>query len=195
MFIITGIIISLSVLLFNFHWLLQSYFGQLPLQDAPVQPHVREALARPRLAHHALRPSQGSSQRIIGDLRSVKWSTRREERYRILSSHRAGLPTEPAPAGGGGEENHDSHTESRDGLPLGEVQVFDILHEEEDVKVPGKVKQEHFIGFCQQKIWGLIHKIMKIVKGLVHHKIKNLLLLALMSFQTSETFILLQNTN
>uniref|UniRef100_A0A8C2PPF8 Probable RNA polymerase II nuclear localization protein SLC7A6OS n=1 Tax=Cyprinus carpio TaxID=7962 RepID=A0A8C2PPF8_CYPCA len=106
-------------------------------QDAPVQPHVREAMARPRLAHHALRPSQGSTQRIIGDLRSVKWSTRREERYRILSSHRAGLPAEPAPARGG-EENNDSQTESRDGLSLGEVQVFDIVHEEEDVKMPGK---------------------------------------------------------
>uniref|UniRef100_A0A8C1GTJ3 Probable RNA polymerase II nuclear localization protein SLC7A6OS n=1 Tax=Cyprinus carpio TaxID=7962 RepID=A0A8C1GTJ3_CYPCA len=101
-------------------------------QDAPVQPHVREALARPRLAHHALRPSQGSAQRIIGDLRSVKWSTRREERYRILSSHRTRLPTEPTPARGG-EESDDSQTESRDGLSLGEVQVFDIVHEEEEI--------------------------------------------------------------
>ncbi|MEQ2208717.1 hypothetical protein XENOCAPTIV_012603, partial [Xenoophorus captivus] len=47
---------------------------------------VRQALARPRTAH-ALRPSAASSQRIIGDLRSTKWSARREERYRILSSH------------------------------------------------------------------------------------------------------------
>lgn len=116
---------------------------QFSLQDAPVQPHVREALARPRLAHHALRPSQGSTQRIIGDLRSVKWSTRQEERYRILSNHRAGLPTEPAPARGG-EENDDSQTESRDGLSSGEVQVFDIVHEEEDVKMPGKVKPIFF---------------------------------------------------
>lgn len=91
-----------------------------------------------------MRPSQGSSQRIIGDLRSVKWSTRREERYRILSSHRAGLPTEPTPAREG-EENDDSQTENRDNLALGEVQVFDILHEDGDVKVPGKVKLEDFI--------------------------------------------------
>lgn len=119
--------------------LLEFKIYQFFIQDAPVQPHVREALARPRLAHHALRPSQGSAQRIIGDLRSVKWSTRREERYRILSSHRAGLPTEPAPARGG-EESKDSQTESGDSLSLGEVQVFDIVHEEEDVKMPGKVK-------------------------------------------------------
>ncbi|KAA0723253.1 putative RNA polymerase II nuclear localization protein SLC7A6OS [Triplophysa tibetana] len=104
-------------------------------QDAPVQTHVREALARPRLAHHALRPSQGSAQRIIGDLRSVKWSTRREERYRILSSHRAGLPPEPAPVR---EEKDDTQTENRDGQPLGEVQVFDIVHEDDDEKMPGK---------------------------------------------------------
>ncbi|KAG7268549.1 hypothetical protein CRUP_036306 [Coryphaenoides rupestris] len=66
-------------------------------QDAPVQAQVREALARPRVAH-ALRPSTGSSQRVVGDLRSAKWSTRREERYRILSSHRsAGLAPPRAP--------------------------------------------------------------------------------------------------
>ncbi|GAA6225906.1 probable RNA polymerase II nuclear localization protein SLC7A6OS [Lates japonicus] len=59
-------------------------------QDAPVQTQVRQALARPRMAH-ALRPSAASSQRILGDLRSTKWSTRREERYRLLSSHRTGL--------------------------------------------------------------------------------------------------------
>ncbi|XP_059385696.1 probable RNA polymerase II nuclear localization protein SLC7A6OS [Carassius carassius] len=110
-------------------------------QDAPVQPHVREALARPRLAHHALRPSQGSTQRIMGDLRSVKWSTRQEERYRILSSHRAGLQTEPTPARGE-EESDDSQSESRDGLSLGEVQVFDIVHEEGDVKMPVKTMSD-----------------------------------------------------
>lgn len=112
-------------------------YHQFSLQDAPVQTHVREALARPRLAHHALRPSQGSAQRIIGDLRSVKWSTRREERYRILTSHRAGLPPEPAPVR---EETDDSQTENNDSQPLGEVQVFDIVHEDDDGKMPGKVK-------------------------------------------------------
>lgn len=120
------------------HIMSVSHICKLLLQDAPVQTHVREALARPRLAHHALRPSQGSAQRIIGDLRSVKWSTRREERYRILSSNRSGLPPEPAPAR---EQNEDhSQTENNDSPPLGEVQVFDILHEDDDVKMPGKVK-------------------------------------------------------
>ncbi|XP_063045214.1 probable RNA polymerase II nuclear localization protein SLC7A6OS [Engraulis encrasicolus] len=118
-------------------------------QDAPVQPHVQEALARPRVAH-ALRPSTGSSKRIMGDLRSAKWSTRREERYRILSSHRTGLPAQtqtPAPPSTAAEESREedeqrevAQTEAVDPrLPLGDVQVVDLVHEEEEhSKAPGK---------------------------------------------------------
>ncbi|XP_033485976.1 putative RNA polymerase II nuclear localization protein SLC7A6OS [Epinephelus lanceolatus] len=111
-------------------------------QDAPVQTQVRQALARPRMAH-ALRPSAASSQRIIGDLRSTKWSTRREERYRILSSHRTGLSS-PA-------EQQTLQTENSEGveetgkeqdkcLGLGAIQVVDLLHEdaEDQDKSPGK---------------------------------------------------------
>ncbi|KAM9460985.1 putative RNA polymerase II nuclear localization protein SLC7A6OS [Clarias gariepinus] len=100
-------------------------------QDDPVQTHVREALSRPRLAH-ALRPSHGSSSRIVRDLRNAKWSTRREERYRILSSHRAGLPAEPLKE----EEHKDSQSQTDTEPRLGGVQVFDIVQEdvEEDEK-------------------------------------------------------------
>ncbi|KAA8596019.1 hypothetical protein FQN60_011310 [Etheostoma spectabile] len=77
------------------------------LDDAPVQTQVRQALARPRMAH-ALRPSAATSQRIIGGLRSTKWSTRREERYRILSSHRTGLSSSA--------EQQTDHTEAADGV-------------------------------------------------------------------------------
>ncbi|XP_028999848.1 probable RNA polymerase II nuclear localization protein SLC7A6OS [Betta splendens] len=103
-------------------------------QDAPVQTQVRQALARPRMAH-ALRPSAASSQRIIGDLRNTKWSTRREERYRILSSHRTGLPNpaeqqnlqtnapEDAEESGKAEDKH---------WGLCEVQVVDLVHENLD---------------------------------------------------------------
>ncbi|XP_032371409.1 probable RNA polymerase II nuclear localization protein SLC7A6OS [Etheostoma spectabile] len=101
-------------------------------QDAPVQTQVRQALARPRMAH-ALRPSAATSQRIIGGLRSTKWSTRREERYRILSSHRTGLSSSA--------EQQTDHTEAADGveetgkeqdkcLGLCAIQVVDLLHEE-----------------------------------------------------------------
>ncbi|XP_029980226.1 putative RNA polymerase II nuclear localization protein SLC7A6OS [Sphaeramia orbicularis] len=107
-------------------------------QDAPVQTQVRQALARPRMAH-ALRPSAASSQRIVGDLRSTKWSTRREERYRLISSHRAGLsspaeqqnPQTDAPEGG---EDTGKERDKRWGL--GEIQVVDLVHE--DVEDQGK---------------------------------------------------------
>ncbi|XP_072237100.1 probable RNA polymerase II nuclear localization protein SLC7A6OS [Leuresthes tenuis] len=100
-------------------------------QDAPVQTQVRQALARPRAAH-ALRPSAASSQRIIGDLRSTKWSTRREERYRILSSHRAGL-SRPAERQSSQKDASDAVEESRKGSDkwgLGDCQVVDLLHED-----------------------------------------------------------------
>ncbi|XP_034041390.1 probable RNA polymerase II nuclear localization protein SLC7A6OS [Thalassophryne amazonica] len=101
-------------------------------QDAPVQTEVRQALARPRVAH-ALRPSVASSQRIIGDLRHTKWSTRREERYRILSSHRAGLPSPteqqslPMAASEGAGE---TVKELEKPWSVGEVQVVDLVHED-----------------------------------------------------------------
>lgn len=101
-------------------------------QDAPVQTQVRQALARPRMAH-ALRPSAASSQRIIGDLRSTKWSTRREERYRILSSHRTGLstPTEPqSPQTDASESAGETGKEQDKCWALGEIQVVDLVHED-----------------------------------------------------------------
>ena len=116
------------------------------LQDAPVQTQVREALARPRVAH-ALRPSAGSSHRVLGDLRSAKWSTRREERYRILSSHRAGLSSPAARQNTQGDSSERADETERDGKEqekrwgLGDVQVVDLLHEDEEDqnKAPGKV--------------------------------------------------------
>ncbi|CAL1603220.1 unnamed protein product [Knipowitschia caucasica] len=101
-------------------------------QDAPVQTQVRQALARPRMAH-ALRPSAASSQRIIGDLRSAKWSTRREERYRLISSHRTAVsppaeqhtpPTDPP------QNAVDNSKEQDKSWSIGEIQVVDLLHED-----------------------------------------------------------------
>lgn len=130
-----------------------------PPQDAPVQTQVRQALARPRMAH-ALRPSAGSSQRITGDLRSTKWSTRREERYRILSSHRTGLSS---PAEQQDPQTDDSESVEETGknqdkcLGLCEIQVVDLIHEDEqgEDKSPGKVSVECYCswmfrdGYCQ----------------------------------------------
>lgn len=108
------------------------FFFFYTCQDAPVQTQVRQALARPRAAH-ALRPSASSSQRIMGDLRSTKWSTRREERYRILSSHRTGLlrPAEQeTPQAEASEAGEDSRTDKRCGL--GEIQVVDLVQEDKE---------------------------------------------------------------
>lgn len=113
-------------------------------QDAPVQTQVRQALARPRMAH-ALRPSAASSQRIIGDLRSTKWSTRREERYRILSSHRTGLtsPAEQQPPQTDASEDAEEAGKEQDKCGLGEIQVVDLVHEdvENQDKSSGKVSR------------------------------------------------------
>lgn len=101
-------------------------------QDAPVQTRVRQALARPRAAH-ALRPSAASSQRVIGDLRSTKWSTRREERYRILSSHRTGLSSpaeQQTPQTEASESQEETGKEQDKCLGLGAIQVVDLLHED-----------------------------------------------------------------
>lgn len=111
-------------------------------QDAPVQTRVRQALVRPRVAH-ALRPSAASSERITGDLRSNKWSTRREERYRILSSHRTGLSS---PADQQSLQTDASETagasEKKQEKCFGpcEIQVVDLEHEEveEQDKSSGK---------------------------------------------------------
>lgn len=115
-------------------------------QDAPVQAQVQQALARPRMAH-ALRPSAASSQRIVGDLRSTKWSTRREERYRIICSHRTGLPTlaeQQNPQTDTPEGAKENGKEQDKYWGLGEVQVVDLLHEnvEDQDKSSGKVSIE-----------------------------------------------------
>ncbi|XP_061602622.1 probable RNA polymerase II nuclear localization protein SLC7A6OS [Cololabis saira] len=104
-------------------------------QDAPVQTQVRQALARPRSAL-AQRASAASTQRVLGDLRSSKWSTRREERYRILSSHRAGRPgpaqqqQHPRPD----PEHGDGKKDAGKSWDLGEIQVVDLVHEEVEDK-------------------------------------------------------------
>ncbi|XP_057706144.1 probable RNA polymerase II nuclear localization protein SLC7A6OS [Corythoichthys intestinalis] len=93
-------------------------------QDAPVQTEVRQALSRPRVAH-ALRPSANSSKRIFADSRNAKLGIRSEERYRILSSHRAGLalPVHPSGDGSAAAEKVEETREE-------EVQVVDLLHED-----------------------------------------------------------------
>lgn len=111
-------------------------------QDGPVQTQSRQALARPRMAH-ALRPSAASSQRIFGDLRNTKWSTRREERYRILSSNRTGLsdPAEQENLQTNASEDAEDSGKGEDAcFGVGDIQVVDLIHENlEEQNKSGKV--------------------------------------------------------
>ncbi|XP_077477613.1 putative RNA polymerase II nuclear localization protein SLC7A6OS [Stigmatopora argus] len=97
-------------------------------QDAPVETEVRRALSRPRVAH-ALRPSANSTKRILADSRNAKLSVRREERYRILSSHRADLSLAPRRGGDAPEAVAPPPAEEGE-TPEDGVQVVDLLHED-----------------------------------------------------------------
>lgn len=82
-------------------------------QEEPVQPFVRAAL----------RPSQGSQQRIRRDLRTSVREIRQEGRYRVVSSRRAsGISS-------GGLESEDTpgNPEAADDVGF---QLFDLVHED-----------------------------------------------------------------
>lgn len=84
------------------------------LQEEPVQPLVRAAL----------RPPQGSQQRIRRNLRTSVREIRQEGRYRVVSSRRSsGIPS-------GGLESEDTpgNPEAADDVGF---QLFDLVHEED----------------------------------------------------------------
>lgn len=121
-----------------------------------MQAQVRQALARPRVAH-ALRPSATSAQRVVGDLRSTKWSTRREARYRVISSLRSGISEvaelqQQQQQQGPQTESHNGAKEKEKSQVLGKIQVVDLLHEnteDEDKLSSAKVSFVSFSGkFC-----------------------------------------------
>ncbi|XP_004431819.1 PREDICTED: probable RNA polymerase II nuclear localization protein SLC7A6OS [Ceratotherium simum simum] len=91
-------------------------------QEEPVQPLVRAAL----------RPSQGSQQRIRRDLRASAQEIRREGRYRVVSSRRSwGIPS-------GGLESEDAPGNLEDAEDAG-FQLFDLVHEEGDLEAAAAV--------------------------------------------------------
>ncbi|MBN3309788.1 S7A6O protein, partial [Amia calva] len=104
----------------------------VPSKDAPVQTHLREALSRQR-AVQALRPTAGSAQRIVGDLRSAKWRSRREERYRVLSSHRPSIARDTVASTGTVATDADP-TDPAALTVLPDIQVFDIVQEEGEME-------------------------------------------------------------
>ncbi|XP_043937453.1 probable RNA polymerase II nuclear localization protein SLC7A6OS [Protopterus annectens] len=116
-------------------------------QDDSVQSHVREAISREKAAE-ALRPSVGSAQRILKDLRLAKQASRQESRYRVVSRHRD--KTDGLEHTSGSNEEADqvdgqlsstdsklldeeaSKSQTSDGHENGEFQLFDIVQEDED---------------------------------------------------------------
>ncbi|XP_038223811.1 probable RNA polymerase II nuclear localization protein SLC7A6OS isoform X4 [Dermochelys coriacea] len=121
-------------------------------QNESVQKYVQEAITRDKAAE-ILRPSLGSTQRIIQDLRSSKQVKRQENRYRILTSHRPNCAEKETIAlGTNGEETNEGakldpeekKNTSQQGSTaaygsssyFGEFQLFDVVQEEEVERDP-----------------------------------------------------------
>ncbi|NWH54745.1 S7A6O protein, partial [Fregata magnificens] len=116
-------------------------------QNEPVQKYVQEVITRDKVAQ-SLRPSLGSTQRIIQELRSSKQVKRKENRYRVIASHRPNCTETVAPAINGeasidGDRSDSEGTEDASQKESGAVdksldccgkfQLFDIEQEEEVV--------------------------------------------------------------
>ncbi|NXU83271.1 S7A6O protein, partial [Xiphorhynchus elegans] len=116
-------------------------------RNEPVQKYVKDAITRDKAAQ-SLRPSVGSTQRIIQELRSSKQVKRKENRYRVIASHRpdcaetaAPVISGEAPLGGdrsGSEAKEDASQEESGAVDessdcCGKFQLFDIVQEEEMV--------------------------------------------------------------
>ncbi|XP_066183923.1 probable RNA polymerase II nuclear localization protein SLC7A6OS isoform X2 [Sylvia atricapilla] len=117
-------------------------------KNEPVQKYVKDAITRDKAAQ-SLRPSVGSSQRILQELRSAKQAQRKESRYRVISSHRPLCPDTAAltlhgeavpcgdKSGSGAQQDASSPEESgavsKSADCCGKFQLFDIVQEEETV--------------------------------------------------------------
>ncbi|NXM17335.1 S7A6O protein, partial [Ploceus nigricollis] len=116
-------------------------------QHEPVQKYVKDAITRDKAAQ-SLRPSLGGTQRIVQELRCAKQAKRKENRYRVISSHRPECTDTAAAAPRGQAAPHGDRLESearQDASPeesgaadnssdcCGKFQLFDIVQEEETV--------------------------------------------------------------
>ncbi|XP_059680896.1 probable RNA polymerase II nuclear localization protein SLC7A6OS [Gavia stellata] len=116
-------------------------------KNEPVQKYVQEVITRDKAAQ-SLRPSLGSTQRIIQELRSSKQVKRKENRYRVIASHRPNCTETAAPVINGeasidGDRSDSEATEDASQKESGAVdkssdccgkfQLFDIVQEEEVV--------------------------------------------------------------
>ncbi|XP_075289792.1 putative RNA polymerase II nuclear localization protein SLC7A6OS isoform X2 [Opisthocomus hoazin] len=119
----------------------------VPSKNEPVQKYMREVLTRDKAAQ-SLRPGVGSAQRIAQELRSSKQVKRKENRYRVVASHRPGCsdPAAPAINGEASTASNRADSEAKEGASQeesgavddssdcwGKFQLFDIEQEEEAV--------------------------------------------------------------
>ncbi|XP_074014090.1 probable RNA polymerase II nuclear localization protein SLC7A6OS isoform X2 [Numenius arquata] len=117
-------------------------------KNEPLQKYVQEVITREKAAQ-SLRPSLGSTQRIIQELRSSKQEQRKENRYRVIASHRPDCAGTAAPVKNGepstdgdrldSEATEDasqkeSGAEYKSSDCCGKFQLFDIEQEEEVVE-------------------------------------------------------------
>ncbi|XP_010171587.1 probable RNA polymerase II nuclear localization protein SLC7A6OS [Antrostomus carolinensis] len=130
-------------LLFECHYIPPSSCSST--QNEPVQKYVQEVITREKAAQ-SLRPSLGSTQRIIQELRSSKQVKRKENRYRVIASHRPNC-TETAGPVVNGEASIDGDRSNSEAVEdasqkesgavdqssgcWGQFQLFDIVQEEE----------------------------------------------------------------
>ncbi|NXS02659.1 S7A6O protein, partial [Oxylabes madagascariensis] len=111
-------------------------------KNEPVQKYVKDAITRDKAAQ-SLRPSLGSTQRIIQELRSAKQAKRKENRYRVVSSHRPDCTDTAArtqPHGDRSEPEAQQEASPEESAAVdkssdccGKFQLFDIVQEEEMV--------------------------------------------------------------
>ncbi|NWU48387.1 S7A6O protein, partial [Dromas ardeola] len=116
-------------------------------KNEPVQKYVQEVITREKAAQ-SLRPSLGSTQRIIQELRSSKQEKRKENRYRVIASHRPNCTETVTPVRNGeastdGDRSDCEATEDtlqkessamdKSSDCCGKFQLFDIEQEEEVV--------------------------------------------------------------
>ncbi|NXE80630.1 S7A6O protein, partial [Cochlearius cochlearius] len=114
-------------------------------KNEPVQRYVQEVITRDKAAQ-SLRPSLGGTQRIIQELRSSKQAKRKENRYRVIASHRPNCTETVAPVlnGEASIDGDRSDPEAREDASrkesgavdksldcCGKFQLFDIEQEEE----------------------------------------------------------------
>ncbi|NXD77810.1 S7A6O protein, partial [Halcyon senegalensis] len=116
-------------------------------KNEPVQKYVQEVITRDK-AGRSLRPPIRSTQQIVQELRSSKEVQRKENRYRVIASHRpscaeAVVPAANGEASTGGDRSHSKATDDASQKESGAVdessdccgkfQLFDIEQEEEMV--------------------------------------------------------------